>query len=89
MVSEKALKQVPEVKTLKDIPDPQFQTPEPKPKTLIDFKAPDFKLLEGLIFLEARKNYDMALAYFAELFADKDLGLEARYHFAELPKSED
>lgn len=81
-VSDKSIQQIPEVKGLKELTDPEVVTPEPKPMAIIDFKSLDYKLLEGLIFLEAQKNYDIALAYFSELLEDKVLGDEARYHYA-------
>jgi hypothetical protein len=81
-VNTKGIQQVPEIKTLKDIQEPQTKQTDPKPLNMITFTPQDYKLLEGLIFLEAQKNQDMALAYFAELAEDKILGHEALYHYS-------
>lgn len=40
------------------------------------------KLLQALIFLESKKDYNMALALFAELIDDKDVQTEATYQLA-------
>lgn len=82
VTSEKGVKQVPELKPLKEIPEPVTQATEPKPVQLIALKPQDYKLMEGLIFLEYRKSIDMALAYFTELINDKDYRHEALYHYA-------
>jgi hypothetical protein len=82
LVTEKGIQQIPEIKTLKEIPEPQPQATDPRPVNLINFKPQDYKLLEGLIFLEAQKNHDMALAYFAELSEDKEFRTEALYHYS-------
>lgn len=58
--------------------------PEPKPDQLKLEETPpaQMKLLQALIFLEIKKDYNMALALFAELLDDQEVKVEATYQLA-------
>jgi hypothetical protein len=59
-------------------------TMQPEPRTLeIQEMAPNrMKLLQALIFLEVRKNYNLALGLLAELIEDPELRTEASFQLA-------
>lgn len=54
--------------------------PQPKTEKVEDIPAPEMKLLQALIFLEAKKDYPMALALFAELLGEESIRSEVTYH---------
>ncbi len=82
-VSEKTIAKVPDVKELSEVPEPTFKDSNPTIKDLYKFTANDFKLIEGLIFLQIHGNNDMALPILSEIFKDKSLKHEAMFHYAE------
>lgn len=55
-------------------------SPQEKIEKVNDLKPSEMKLLQALIFLESKKDYAMALALFAELIDDKDVGVEATFN---------
>lgn len=82
-VSTQTISKVPDVKELKAVGEPQFSEPNPTTKELKTFSANEFKMIEGLIFLQVHGNNDMALPILSEIFKDKDLRQEAMFHYAE------
>lgn len=82
-VSAQTIAKVPDVKELKIVPEPTFKDTNPSTKELISFTPNDFKLIEGLIFLQIHQNNEMALPIFSEIFKDKELKHEALFHYAE------
>lgn len=79
--SQKTIAAVPSLDPLKDTYSPTFLEPNVALKNIILFKPQEFKLLEGQIYFENVKNFEMALAHFGELLKDKEFGLEAYYHY--------
>lgn len=79
--SQKTIAAVPAIDALKDTYAPTFLEPNVALKDIILFKPQEFKLLEGQIYFENIKNYEMALAHFGDLLKDKEFGLEAYYHY--------
>lgn len=79
--SQKTLAAVPSLDPLKDTYSPTFLEPNVALKDIILFKPQEFKLLEGQIYFENIKNFEMALAHFGELLKDKEFGLDAHYHY--------
>lgn len=79
--SAKTVASVPALDQLKDTYSPTLLEPNVALKNIILFKPQEFKLLEGQIYLENIKNFEMALAHFGELLKDKEFGLEAYYHY--------
>lgn len=75
--------QVPEAPTLPPLQQPVFQA---EGKVILskaeDLTPSKLKLLQALIFLEIQKNYNMALALFAELIDDQEVQTEAQYQLA-------
>lgn len=82
-VSAQTISKVPDVKELKVVAEPAFKEPNPTTVELTTFSANDFKLIEGLIFLQIHQNNEMALPIFSEIFKDSDLKHEALFHYAE------
>jgi len=82
LANNKTLAQIPEVKALKEIADPELKETVPDTKELTAFKSQEYKILEGQIYFEMLKSYEMAFAHFAELISDKEFGHEATYHYA-------
>lgn len=79
--SQKTMTAIPALDSLKDTYSPTIGEPNVALKDIILFKPQEFKLLEGQIYFENIKNYEMALAHFGELLKDKEFGLEAHYHY--------
>jgi tetratricopeptide (TPR) repeat protein len=79
--SQKTIAAVPVLDPLKDTYSPTFLEPNVALKDITLFKPQEFKLLEGQIYFENVKNYEMALAHFGELLKDKEFGLDAYYHY--------
>ena len=82
LANAKTLAQIPEVKALKEIVDPVVKETQPDTKEIIAFKSQEYKILEGKIYYEFIKNYEMALAHFSELIGDKEFTHEGGYHYA-------
>ena len=82
-VSTQTISKVSDVKELKVVADPTFSEPNPTLKEIRDFSANDFRMIEGLIFLQVHGNNDMALSVLSEIFKDKDLRHEALFYYAE------
>lgn len=82
-VSAQTISKVADVKELKQISDPNFKDSNPTIKDMKLLTANDFKLIEGLIFLQLHGNNDMALPILSEIFKDKELRHEALFHYAE------
>jgi hypothetical protein len=82
-VSPQTISKIPDIKELAQVAEPSFNESNPTPKQIKDFTSNDFKLIEGLIFLQIHKNYDMALPILSELFNDKNLRQEALFYYAE------
>ncbi|MBL7542501.1 MAG: hypothetical protein JNL11_01725 [Bdellovibrionaceae bacterium] len=72
---------IPTIEPLKETYNPSLTEPNVALKDIILFKPQEFKLLEGQIYFENIKNYEMALAHFGELLKDKEFSLEAHYHY--------
>jgi hypothetical protein len=81
IASQKTVAAIPALEYLKDTYSPTFTEPNVTLKDIILFKPQEFKLLEGQIYFENIKNFEMALAHFGELLKDKEFGLEASYHY--------
>ncbi|MFN8791014.1 MAG: hypothetical protein ACK5Y2_06095 [Bdellovibrionales bacterium] len=81
--SPQTISKVSGVKELKVVADPTFSEPNPTMKELKTFSANDFRMIEGLIFLQVHGNNDMALPVLSEIFKDKDLRHEALFYYAE------
>jgi len=79
LASGQTLSQIPDVKALKEVSEPELKETNPDPKDITTFKPQQYKILEGLIYLDAIKNDSMAMAQFAELLDDKEFSLEANY----------
>lgn len=64
-------------------PTPQLSA-EPKPQLakIEDMPPVQMKLLQALIFLEIKKDFNMALALFAELLDEAEIKTEATYQLA-------
>lgn len=82
-VSAQTISKVPDIKELKEVLDPTFNEPNPALKDIRQFTNNDYKLIEGLIFLQIHGNNDMALPILSELFHDKNLRQEALFYYAE------
>lgn len=78
----KTLAQIPEIKALKEIVEPTVKETNLNTKEMITFKSQEYKILEGQIYYEFIKNYEMALAHFAELISDKEFTHEAGYYYS-------
>jgi hypothetical protein len=77
-----AFSQIPDVKILNPITDPNYQDPKVELVKIDEMKPNDYKLLQALIFLEIQKNYELAMGLFAELMDDPDHRIEALYNYA-------
>lgn len=82
LANAKTLSQIPEVKALKQTYEPTYNEPSTNVKEMVLFKSQEFKILEGQIYYEILKNYEMALAHFSEILNDKDFAIEATYHYS-------
>ncbi len=81
--SAQSISKIPDVKVLTEVADPTFNEPNPTLKEMQVFTSNDYKLIEGLIFLQIHGNNDMALPILSELHNDKNLRPEALYFYAE------
>lgn len=72
-------KQAPAIPTFSQVEVGSLNQPQDKVLALQELSAERLKLLQALIFLENKKDYAMALALFAELINDKEVGIEATY----------
>lgn len=81
VASKKTLDAIPPLEPIKETYSPTFTTPNIALKDIILFKPQEFKLLEGQIYFEYVKNYEMALSHFGDLLKDKEFGQEAYYHY--------
>lgn len=79
--SNKNISQIPTVEPLKETYQPKLNDSQVETKELIVFKNQEYKLLEGHIYFELIKNYEMAFSQFAELLKDKEFNFEATYYF--------
>ncbi len=81
VASKKTLDAIPALENLKATYSPTFTDPTVALKDIILFKPQEFKILEGQIYFENIKNYEMAISHFGDLLKDKEFGLEAYYHY--------
>lgn len=81
IASAQTLSQIPDVKVLNELTPAELNQTNPDPKEITLFKSQDYKILEGLIYIDEIKNDSMAMAQFAELLEDKEYALEAHYHY--------
>lgn len=58
---------IPAVAPLAVINDPMIKTAEANPENLIEIESDEYKMIQGLIFQEIQKKYDMAISLFVEL----------------------
>lgn len=86
-VSSQSIAKVPDIKELKTVADPTFSESNPILKELRTFSSNDFKFIEGLIFLQLHKNYDVSLAVFSELFKAKEHRMESLFYYAEAARN--
>ncbi len=82
-VSPQTISKVPNIKELKEISDPVLNESSTILKDIKQFTSNEYKLIEGLIFLQIHQNNDMALPILSELLNDKSVRTEALYHYAE------
>jgi len=84
VTGKNAIANVPELKVLDEVNEPNLETVEAKPalQPMIDMKPNDYKMLQALIFLEYQKNYELALGLFSELMEDPEYRTEAWYNYA-------
>lgn len=82
VTTENAFNQIPDVKVMTPVAPPRVTDPTENLVKFEDMKANDYKLLQALIFLEVKKEYEMAMGLFAELIEDSEHRLEALYHYA-------
>lgn len=71
--------QSPTVDAYKKISLGELTPPNPQPKVVNKFTENEYKLIEGLIFLEVKKNYPVALGVFAQTQVDSKLKNESTY----------
>lgn len=81
IATQKTTEAIPTLNPLKETYSPAFNEPNVALKDIILFKPQEFKLLEGQIYFENVKNFEMALSQFGALLKDKEFGLEAAYHY--------
>ncbi len=81
VASKKTMDAIPTLESLKVTYSPSFTDPNVALKDIILFKPQEFKILEGQIYFENIKNFEMALSHFGDLLKDKEFGLEAYYHY--------
>lgn len=81
ITTEKALKSVPNINPLSEVYQPQILDPNIKVKDITLFTDQEFKILEGQIYFDFIKNFEMSLTEFAELLNDKEYGFQAAYHY--------
>lgn len=79
--TSKTVAAIPSAEKLKETYAPTFNEPNVALKDIILFKPQEFKILEGQIYFENIRNFEMALAHFGELLKDKEFGIEAHYHY--------
>ncbi len=82
VTSTQAFKDIPDVKMLSPFPEPKIQDPLVQLAKIEDMKPNDYKLLQALIFLEIKKDYELAMGLFAELMEDPVHRIEALYNYA-------
>jgi Putative Zn-dependent protease, contains TPR repeats len=82
VTTSEAFNKIPDVKPLGDVRSPVTKETNPQPVKIEEIQANDYKLLQALIFLEVQKNYELAMALFAELMEDKEHRIEALYQYA-------
>lgn len=81
IANKKTLTQIPAVEPLKETYQPKFNDSQVETKELVIFKKQEYKILEGQIYYDFIKNYEMALSHFAELLKDKEFGLDSTYFY--------
>lgn len=72
----------PDSPTFVPVADPIVMEPKPELKKIEEMPPAQMKLLQALIFLEVKKDYNMALALFAELLDEPSVKTEATYQLA-------
>ncbi len=82
IATDKGAGVTPDAPRLAQIADPSMKEPKPELKKIDEMQPPELKLLQALIFLEIKKDYNMALALFAELLDEASLKTEATYQMA-------
>ncbi|MFS4460415.1 tetratricopeptide repeat protein [Bdellovibrio sp. HCB2-146] len=87
VTNSEAFNKIPDVKVLSPIADPATTEPHVSLVKIDEMKPNDYKLLQALIFLDMQKNYELAMALFAELMDDKEHRLEALYQYAMTAKA--
>lgn len=81
VASKKTIDAIPILDSLKATYSPEFADPNVALKDIILFKPQEFKLLEGQIYFENIRNFEMALSHFGDLLKDKEFGFEASYRY--------
>lgn len=81
--TKKTLEQIPNVQPLKETYQPVFNDSKVETKDLNTFKNQEYKILEGQIYFEYIKNFEIALSHFAELLKDKEYGLDATFFYGQ------
>lgn len=81
--TKKTLEQIPNVDALKETYQPVFNESKVDTKDLITFKNQEYKILEGQIYFEFIKNFEISLSHFAELLKDKEYGLDATFFYGQ------
>lgn len=69
------------ISPLKDTYSAHVMEPNVALKDIILFKPQEFKILEGQIYYEKIKNFEMALSLFSEILKDKEFGLVSLYFY--------
>lgn len=77
-----AFDKIPNVKPLEAVQDPVVTNSQPNAVKIEEMPPNDYKMLQALIFLEVKKNYELAMGLFAELMQDPAHRIEALYHYA-------
>ncbi len=82
LVQSNGITKIPDLKPIELITTPPASDPIVNLTPLKEMNANDYKLLQALIFLESRKQYEMAMGLFAELMEDPVHRIEALYNYA-------
>lgn len=77
--SSPSLSKVEEYEKIQDL---KYEEPNPVIKNINQFSETEYKLIEGLIFLQTKKNFPVALGVFAQTQTDPKLKNESTYQLA-------
>lgn len=73
----------PPVAPLAPIQNPEIKSAEAVSENGIDISPDEYKIIQGLIFYELQKKYDVAMSLFVELAESSQYKLQALLHYAE------